>query len=146
VKATKPFEADPTSRLQQTARVMEAQLAEMLTTLDDNLTGPLCRDYIGWLPDADKKSDAWRSISYVVDGLPSSKKFDIARALLVTWRNTDINLGADGTAWGHIVMEAAEHAGDKQDRSTPAEQLISAVVLHSGKSGPCIVSLGLIII
>lgn len=113
---------------------MEARLPEMLSTLDDNLTGPLCRDYIGWLSDAQKKSDAWKNISHVVDRLPVSKKFDIARALLVTWRNTDIDLRADDTTWGHIVMEAAEHAGDKQDRSASGEQLISAVVLHSGKS------------
>lgn len=112
---------------------MESHLGEMLSNLDDNLVGPLCRDYITWLEDSDERLQAWKSISHIVDGLPASRKFDIARALLVTWRITDIALRADGTAWGHIVMEAAEHAGDKQDRDSSAEQLISAVVLHSGQ-------------
>ena len=113
---------------------MDSCLPEMLVNLDDNLTGPLCRDYVMWLPTPDAKSLAWRTISHVVDSLPASRKFDIARALLVTWRNTDATPTADGTTWGHIVMEAAEHAGDKKERSTSAEQLISAVILHSGMS------------
>jgi hypothetical protein len=111
---------------------METKLAEVLMTLDDNVVGPLCRDYVSWLPEPVAKLDAWRKISLVVDGLASPRKFSITQSLLVTWRNTEVPSQAEGTAWNHIVLEAAEHAG-KEQKNEEAESLISAVVLHAGE-------------
>jgi len=111
---------------------MTDRLPEMLLKLDDDVVGPLCRDYICWLPESDAKLAAWQQISLVVDNLPTPRKFDVTQALLITWRNSQVSLRAEGTAWSHIVLEAAEHAGKRQDKEASAVKLVSAVILHAG--------------
>ena len=111
---------------------MTDHLPEMLLKLDDNVVGPLCRDYVSWLPESDAKLGAWQRISIVVDNLPVPRKFVATQALLITWRNTQVPPRAEGTAWSHIVLEAAEHAGKRQEQDASAEKLVSAVILHAG--------------
>jgi hypothetical protein len=111
---------------------MTDRLPEMLLHLDDNVVGPLCRDYISWLRGSDAKLEAWQRISLVADNLPVPRKFDVTQALLITWRNTQVPVRAEGTAWSHIVLEAAEHAGRRQEKQVSADNLVSAVILHAG--------------
>jgi hypothetical protein len=115
---------------------MQHQLLALFTSVDHNFTGPLCREYLGWLQAADARESTWKNISLVVDQLPVEKKFDIAQALLTTWYDPTASLGVDGTAWGHIVMQAAEVADESNPSKTSARAFVSAVLLHAGK--PCL--------
>lgn len=109
-------------------------LPDILGALDHNHTAPLCLAYLTIAGnEPERQQEIWKSISLAVDSVSVPKKFDVSNALLVTFRNPNSQLSAPGTAWSHIVMEAAEIATGREIGDSSAEKLLSGVLLFAGE-------------